>query len=101
MKKLEKTEVKSIDVIQKEIIDSAKYYHVVFFQPGTSNRLAQSFEQLQVAIEYAKVLLSEPNRIRSAMFYAVSEDTRTALCGTMTRNLVWNQLYDKPTNETH
>lgn len=93
--KLEKTEVKSIDEIQKEIINSAIYYHVVFFQPGSSTRLTQSFEKFIVAKEYAKILLAEPNRIRSAMFYAVCEDERTALYGTMGRDLKWKPVFEE------
>ncbi len=95
--KLEKTEVKSIDEIQKEIINSATFYNVIFFQPGTSTRLSQSFESLKVAKEYSKILLSEANRIRSAMFYATCEDGRSALYGTMNRDLVWKPVFEETT----
>jgi len=80
-----------VDVHRKNIVENAQIYNVAFFQPGTSTRVYQSFEDLNVSKAYAKVALSEPNRLRSAMIYAIDEHKNHALVGTMGRDLVWKE----------
>jgi hypothetical protein len=76
----------------KNVIDNAEYYNVAFFQPGTSTRVYQTFDDLDVAKKYAEVSLSEPNRLRSAMIYAIDEYRNHALVGTMGRDLIWKKI---------
>jgi hypothetical protein len=79
-------ELKPMDAFEQSIRDSAVGYNVVMFQPGVSSRVYQSFDNLQMAIEYSKVVLQEPNRIRSAMIYAIDKNDHHALVGTIKRN---------------
>ena len=74
------------DEWEQSIRDNAVAYNVVMFQPGTSSKVYQSFEELDHAIIYSRVTLEQVNRIRSAMIYAISEEGRHALVGTMNRN---------------
>ena len=39
-----------------------------------------------MAVAYSKITLQEPNRIRSAMIYAIDEGEHHALVGTMGRH---------------
>lgn len=80
-----------VDVHSKTIIENAEFYNVAFFQPGTSTRVYHSFYDLNVSKAYAEVALSEPNRLRSAMIYAIDEHKNHALVGTMGRDLVWKE----------
>jgi hypothetical protein len=79
-------ELKPMDAFEQSIRDSAVGYNVVMFQPGQSSRVYQSFNELQPAIEYSKTILQEPNRIRSAMIYAIDKHDHHALVGTVKRN---------------
>jgi hypothetical protein len=88
-------ELKPMDAWEEGIRSSAVAYNVVMFQPGTTSRVYQSFEELTAAQEYSKVVLQEPNRIRSAMVYAIDENGRHALVGTMDRNLKWKKVEPK------
>jgi hypothetical protein len=78
-------ELKPMDEFEESIRNNAVFYNVVMFQPGVSTRIYQSFEILEHAIAYGKVVLSEPNRIRSAMIYAIDQDNHHALVGTINR----------------
>ena len=79
-------ELKPMDAFEQSIRDSAVGYNVVMFQPGQSSRVYQSFDNLTTAVEYGKVVLQEPNRIRSAMIYAIDESDHHALVGTIVRH---------------
>ena len=79
-------ELKPMDAYEKSIRDRAVGYNVVMFQPGQSSRVYQSFDNLAMAIEYSKIVLQEPNRIRSAMIYAIDEHNHHALVGTVGRH---------------
>lgn len=79
-------ELKPMDAFEEGIRNSAVAYNVVMFQPGVSSRVYQSFTELQEAIEYSKVVLKEPNRIRSAMIYAIDKNEHHALIGTVKRS---------------
>lgn len=81
-----------VDEHTKSVIDNAQFYNVAFFQPGTSTRIYQAFDKLETSKKYAEVTLSEPNRIRSAMIYAIDEYENHALVGTMGRDLVWKEV---------
>ena len=81
-----KGELKDMDAFEMGIRENAVAYNVVCFQPGVSSRVRQSFNDLRYAIEYSRVILEEPNRIRSAMIYAIDSGDHHALVGTMTRN---------------
>lgn len=90
--KAKKKEPHPFDEHTKNVIENAEYYNVAFFQPGTSTRVYQSFDDLNTAKKYAEISLSEPNRLRSAMIYAIDEFTNHALVGTMGRDLIWKKI---------
>lgn len=90
-KKTRTKEEHPFDVHNKNVIDNAQYYNVAFFQPGTSTRVYQTFDKLETSKKYAEVSLSEPNRLRAAMIYAIDEYENYALVGTMGRDLVWKE----------
>ena len=79
-------ELKPMDAFEEGIRNSAVAYNVVMFQPGVSSRVYQSFDNLTTAVEYGKVVLQEPNRIRSAMIYANDESNHHELDGTIVRH---------------
>ena len=80
-----------VDIHSKNVIENAVYYYVVFFQPGSSIRQYKTFEDLKIAKAYTMATLKEPNRLRSAMIYAIDESDQHALVGTMNRDLVWKE----------
>lgn len=89
-------ELKPMDAWEETIRNNAVAYNVVMFQPGASSRVYQSFDNLQMAIEYGKVVLQEPNRIRSAMIYAINDGDHHALVGTINRHdLKWKEVEAK------
>jgi len=73
------------DVFEKNIIDNPSYYNVVLFEPLKNSRVGMSFDNLPMAVEYGKVVLNEPNRVRAAMIYAIDENNHHALVGTINR----------------
>jgi len=73
------------DLFEQEIIDNPVKYNVVLFQPMRNSRVGMSFDNLSMAVEYGKVVLDEPNRIRAAMIYAIDENDHHALVGTINR----------------
>jgi hypothetical protein len=79
-------ELKPMDAWEQTIRSNAVAYNVVMFQPGASSRVYQSFDNLPMAVEYGKIVLQEPNRIRSAMIYAIDEGDHHALVGTISRH---------------
>ena len=79
-------ELKPMDAFEEGIRANAVAYNVVMFQPGVSSRVYQSFENLDHAIAYGQATLNEPNRIRSAMIYAIDEHNHHALVGTVNRH---------------
>jgi hypothetical protein len=79
-------ELKPMDAWEHTIRNNAVAYNVVMFQPGKSSRVYQSFDNLEMAVAYSKITLQEPNRIRSAMIYAIDEGEHHALVGTMGRH---------------
>jgi hypothetical protein len=81
-----KGNLKPMDAFEESIRNRAVSYNVVMFQPGKSSRVYQSFTELDMAIEYSKTVLNEPNRIRSAMIYAIDKDQHHALVGTVNRH---------------
>lgn len=78
--------LKPMDAFEEEIRKNAVAYNVVMFQPGKSSRVYQSFYILDQAIKYSEITLSEPNRIRSAMIYAIDKNEHHALVGTMNKH---------------
>lgn len=66
-----------------------KAYHVIYIQPGInpSKYETRTFENDRIAFAYTKVFLSEPNRIRNALFYQVEQDDKLSLMGSMGRDL--------------
>jgi hypothetical protein len=79
-------ELKPMDAFEQSIRDSAVGFNVVMFQPGVSSRVYQSFDSLPMAIDYSKSVLKEPNKIRSAMIYAIDKHEHHALVGTVKRS---------------
>lgn len=65
------------------------FYKVIFVQPGInpSNYQYQSFESFNTAIAYSKILLSEPNRIRTSLFYSIDYSQNIELIGSMGRDM--------------
>lgn len=90
-----KGDLKPMDVFEETIRANASSYNVVFFQPGQSSRVYQTFQDLDNAIKYSAVTLSEPNRIRTAMIYAIDENNHHALVGTMNRQGVFKKVEPK------
>ena len=89
-------ELKPMDAWEHTIRENAVAYNVVMFQPGKSSRVYQSFDNLPMAIEYGKIVLQEPNRIRSAMIYAINDGDHHALVGTIGRhNLEFKEVEAK------
>ena len=89
-------ELKPMDAWEHTIRENAVAYNVVMFQPGKSSRVYQSFDNLSMAIEYGKIVLQEPNRIRSAMIYAINDGDHHALVGTIGRhNLEFKEVEAK------
>lgn len=87
-----KGEMSPVDEAEQKIRDNADYYSVALFQPGSSTRSNMSFKRLDHAIKYCEVVLTEPNRYRSAMVYAVDETERFAMVGSMDRKLNWKPV---------
>jgi hypothetical protein len=87
-----KGDLKPMDEFEETIRANAVAYNVVCFQPGASSRVYQSFECFDTAVEYSKVVLSEANRIRSSMIYAIDENNHHALVGTMARDLKYKAV---------
>jgi hypothetical protein len=81
-----RNQLKPMDQFEETIRSNAVAYNVVMFQPGKSSRVYQSFADLEPAIVYSKTVLEEPNRIRSAMIYAIDEHEHHALVGTVNRH---------------
>jgi hypothetical protein len=90
-----KGELKPMDVFEESIRENAVAYNVVFFQPGQSSRVYQTFNDLNLAIKYSAVTLSEPNRIRTGMIYAIDKENHHALVGTMNRDGVFKKVEPK------
>lgn len=90
-----KGELKPMDEFEEAIRANAVAYNVVCFQPGASSRVYQSFEKFDAAVKYSEVVLSEANRIRSAMIYAIDEQNHHALVGTMARDLKLKKVEPK------
>lgn len=87
-------ELKEIDGYEQKIRDNPKHYSVVFFQPTTSSRQSMTTTSLDGAKDYAKTTLSDPNipKIRTAIIYAVDENDRHAMVGSMDRSLRWKEV---------
>lgn len=85
-------ELKPMDAYEQKIRDNAVAYNVVGFSPGSSTRVYMSFADLKYAIAYAKQLLTDEVRIRSAMLYAIDEYESHALIGTMNRDMVFKEV---------
>jgi hypothetical protein len=79
-------ELKPMDAWEQDIRKNAVTYSVVMFQPGVSTRVYQTFDNLEMAKKYGEVVLSEPNRIRAAMIYAINEGGHHALVGTINKH---------------
>lgn len=90
-----KGEMKDMDRYEQSIRDNAIAYSVVCFQPGTSSRTYAKFQDVRYCIEYGKQILSEPNRIRSVMIYALDEHDHHALVGTINRDLKYKEVVPK------
>lgn len=91
-----KGELKPMDAWEQEIKERAVAYNVICFIPGQSTRTHQSFDNLPMAIEYSKIILKEPNRIRSAMVYAIDDANHHALVGSVGRHdLEWKPVVAK------
>jgi len=89
------SELRDMDAFEQQIKENAIAYNVVMFQPMTSTRMYQSFQNLEPAIEYARSTLQEKNQLRSAMIYAIDADKHHALVGTMGRDLKYKEIQPK------
>jgi len=80
----QKGQLKDMDAWEQEIRDNAEYYTTIAFQPRRGQIPLTSFERLDMAIAYAQATMQEvTNRYRCVMVYAINEDGRHALCGTV------------------
>ena len=87
-----KGELSPVDEADQKIRDNAEYYSVALFQPGSSTRSTMSFARLDHAIKYCEVVLTEINRYRSGMIYAIDKTGRFAMVGSMDRKLKWKPV---------
>lgn len=78
-----KGELKDMDAWEQGIRDNAEYYAVIAFQPRKGQIPLRSFEGLDTAIAYAEATMDEINRYRSVAVYAINEEGRHALVGTV------------------
>ncbi len=82
--------INDMDVFEKSIRDNPHHYNVVLFQPVKNSRIGKSFDTISEAIEYGTNIVSEENKVRAAMVYAIDKDNHHALCGTVNR---FNKTY--------
>ena len=93
-----KGQLKDMDAHEQSIRDNAVCYSVIGFTPRTSARSYFTTESLEYAKAYARQLLQDEVRIRSAMIYALDEDNHHALHGTMNRH---DMEYKEVIPQTH
>jgi hypothetical protein len=82
--------VNEMDVFEKSIRDNPVKYNVVLFQPMRNSRIGESFDNIDEAIEYSTSVITNDNKIRAAMVYAIDKKNHHALCGTVNR---FNKTY--------
>lgn len=85
-------ELKETDVYEQKIRDNPDHYSVVFFQPGTSSRQSIKTTNLEKALEHSRQSIADHTKIRSAIIYAVGEQDRHAMVGSMDRNMKWKEV---------
>lgn len=71
--------------------DNKIRYTVVLSQPGESIWSSFRFKNLNQAIVYSEAALKEPNRIRSAMIYAIDKNDSHVMVGSIGRDLKWKE----------
>ena len=84
--------LKELDAWEQNIRDNAEYYNAVLFIPATSSRQTSKFKTLDGAKEYSIHEISAQPNVRTAMIYAVNKTERSALVGSIGRNLVWKEV---------
>jgi hypothetical protein len=84
-----KGELRFVDSQEQTIRDNPHHYSVVLFQPASSIRHTQIFDDMLVAKTYAENTLQEESRFRTAMLYAANQYGNYALVSTLGRNLKW------------
>ena len=88
-------ELKPMDAFEEDVRQNAVHYNITLFIPGSSTRLKESKPTLDEAIAESKVLLQDNARARSAMVYAVNEDERFAMVGSVDRSGKWKPVVAK------
>lgn len=86
-----KGDLKPMDEFEETVRANAKYYNVVLFTPGSSSRVYHTVDTLDEAKDFSFGVFDDQPRCRAAMVYAVDEDERFALVGTVNRGGKWKQ----------
>lgn len=90
-----KGELKPMDAFEEDVRQNAVQYNITLFVPGSSTRLKETTETLQEAIARCNELLEDNARARSAMVYAVDENDRFAMVGSVNRGSEWKPVVVK------
>lgn len=90
-----KGDLKPMDAWEESIRENAIKYNVVLFMPGSSSRVYNTSETIKEAIQASNNLLGEFERARAAMIYAVAEDDRFAMVGSVDRSGRWKPVKPK------
>lgn len=78
---------------ENEIIQNAKAYKVVGFQPQAPRKHFQTFDNLVWAKAYAQELMKNTGlRLRTAMVYAIGDYDHTTLIGSYDVNGNWKEV---------
>lgn len=88
-------ELKPMDAFEEEVRANAVQYNVTLFVPGSSTHLKESTPTLDEAVAQSNVLLEDNARSRSAMIYAVDENDRFAMVGSVDRSGKWKPVVVK------
>lgn len=78
-----KGQLKDMDAWEQSIRDNAEYYTTIAFEPRKGQIPLTSFDRLDMAIAYAEATFETPTRYRSLSVYAISDEGRHALVGTV------------------
>lgn len=88
-----KGELKDVDAHEQRIRENAIKHSAVLYRPRFPVR--QDFDTFDEAMNFISTGMRDSSEYRSALIYAIGELERTALVGTMDRNLNWKPVVPK------
>lgn len=88
-----KGELKEVDAREQMIRDNPLKHSAVLYRPRFPVR--QDFDTFDEAMAFISTGMREGVEYRSALIYAIGDLERTALVGTMDRNLNWKPVVPK------